>query len=215
MTVQGYIVLLVLAYAALVALLLIILIRIPIYRVAKIAAIVAMFAFTVGVFFWSQGLVGWSSATAVPQRFQVLWARVVEPNLSKGKPGSIHLWVEALDDNNIPSGEPRAYLLPYSPALATKAAVAQEEIKKGNAQGGKAGAADLTPNVGMSATDGHIEGVNIRNISQGATPGGDPSGGGVLDPAALGGQSKSIDLIPLPKPVLPPKDDPSLEGIAP
>jgi hypothetical protein len=53
-----------------------------------------------------------------------------------------------------------------------------------------------------------VEGVNVRNVSQGAMPGGDPSGGGVFDPAALGGQSKSVDLIPLPKPLLPPKGDP-------
>lgn len=215
MTLQGYVVLLTLAYATLGALLLIILVRLPIARLAKVATIVAMCAFNIAVFFWSQGLVGWSSATAVPDRFQLLWARVIEPNPAKNRPGAIHLWVEALDDRNIPSGEPRAFLLPYSTALATKAAAAQAEIKKGNAQGGKAGAADLPPNIGVSATDGVAEGVNIRTISQGATPGGDPSGGGVLDPAALGGQSKSVDLIPLPKPLLPPKDDPVFEMSAP
>jgi hypothetical protein len=133
---------------------------------------------------------------------------VLEPNASKQFPGAIHLWVEALDERNIPSGEPRAYVVPYSAALAQKTAEAQSEIKKGNAQGGKAGAVDLPPNVGESATDGLSEGINIRMVSQGAVPGGDPSGGGVLDPAALGGQSKSIDLIPLPKPLLPAKDLP-------
>ena len=56
-------------------------------------------------------------------------------------------------------------------------------------------------------TAGSVEGVNVRNVSQGAAPGGDPSGGGLFDPAALGGQSKSVDLIPLPRPLLPPKDD--------
>lgn len=117
--------------------------------------------------------------------------------------GRHSLWVETLDDNNIPSGEPRVFLLPYSAALAAKAAAAQTEIKKGNPQGGRAQV--LAPDVGGTA----VEGVNIRTPSQGATPGGDPSGGGVLDPAALGGQSKSVDLIPLPKPLLPPKDDPT------
>jgi hypothetical protein len=41
-----------------------------------------------------------------------------------------------------------------------------------------------------------------------APPGGDPSGRGILDPSFLGGQSKSVELIPLPKPILPPKDIP-------
>ena len=207
MTVQGYVVLLTLAYAALAALLLTILVRLPIAWAVRVAAIVAMCAFNIAVFFWSQGLVGWSSATAVPERFQLLWARVVEPNPAQDRPGAIHLWVEALDDRNIPSGEPRTFLLPYSPSIAAKATAAQVEIKKGNPQGGLRHA----PSVGGAA----VEGVNIRTLSQGATPGGDPSGAGVLDPSALGGQSKSVDLIPLPKPLLPPKDDPPMEGIIP
>lgn len=203
MTMQGHVVLLTIAYAALGALLLVVLARLSLARSAKIAAIGAMSVFNIAVFFFSQGLTGWSSATALPDRFQLLWARVVEPNPSRGFQGAIHLWVEALDRHNIPSGEPRAFVLPYTRALAAKAAAAQSEIKKGNAQGGIAQA--FVPSIGSSSSD-TAEGVNIRTISQGVMPGGDPSGGGLLDPAALGGQSKSVDLIPLPKPLLPPKD---------
>ena len=208
MTVQMHVLFLTIAYAALASVLLIVLARVALRRDVKIAVIAAMGVFNVAVFFWSQSLLGWSAATAMPERFQVLWARVLEPNASKQFPGAIHLWVEALDERNIPSGEPRAYVVPYSAALAQKTAEAQSEIKKGNAQGGKAGAVDLAPNVGSSATDGLTTGVNIRTVSQGAVPGGDPSGGGILDPSSLGGQTKSIDLIPLPKPLLPPKDLP-------
>lgn len=208
MTVQMHVLFLTIAYAALASVLLIVLARVALRRDIKIAVIAAMGAFNVAVFFWSQSLLGWSAATAMPERFQVLWARVLEPNVSKQFPGAIHLWVEALDERNIPSGEPRAYVVPYSAALAQKTAEAQSEIKKGNAQAGKAGAVDLAPNVGLGATDGGMTGVNIRTVSQGAVPGGDPSGGGVLDPSSLGGQTKSIDLIPLPKPLLPPKDLP-------
>ena len=199
---QGYVILLTIAYAALGSLLLIILARLSIARLAKAAAIVAMTVFNIGVFFWSQGLLGWSSATAVPDRFQLLWTRVVEPDPSRNLPGEIHLWVEALDAHNIPSGEPRAFVVPYAPALAAKAAEAQSEIKKGNPQGGQA----RTSNWGSNPAA--VEGVNVRTVSQGVAPGGDPSGGGLLDPSFLGGQSKSVDLIPLPKPILPPKDTP-------
>ena len=52
-----------------------------------------------------------------------------------------------------------------------------------------------------SSTQGLSGPVNVN-----APPGGDPSGGGVLDPTFLGGQSKNVDLIPLPKPVLPEKE---------
>ena len=208
MTMQMHVLYLTIAYAALGTVLLIVLARVSIPRGVKIALIAGMGAFNVAVFFWSQSLLGWSAGTAMPERFQVLWTRVIEPNASKQFPGAIHLWVEALDERNIPSGEPRAYVVPYSSALARKTAEAQSEIKKGNAQGGKAGAVDLAPNVVSGGPEETLEGVNIRMLSQGATPGGDPSGGGVLDPSSLGGQSRSIDLIPLPKPLLPPKDLP-------
>jgi hypothetical protein len=197
MTVQGNIVLLAIAYAGLAALLLAVLVRLAVPRWVKIAAVVLMSLFDIGVFFAAQGLVGWSSATAVPPRFQVLWTRVVEPNPSAGLPGAVHLWVEALDRNNLPSGEPRAFLLPYSSALASKVTAAQTEIKNGNPQAGRA------ESFGMD-----VEGANVRTATQGAAPGGDPSGGGLLDPAFLGGQSKSVDLIPMPKPLLPPKEMP-------
>ena len=202
MTIQENVVLLTIAYASLAALLLALLLRLAIPRWAKIAAIGLMTAFEIGVFFGSQGLVGWSSATAVPERFQVLWTRVVEPNAARGLPGAIHLWVEALDENNLPSGTPRAFVLPYSAALASKATVAQAEIKKGNPQGGRAEA--FTVNAEPAGGDS----VNVRAVSQGVAPGGDPSGEGLLSPSVLGGQTKSVDLMPLPKPLLPPKEAP-------
>lgn len=208
MTMQMHVLYLTIAYAALGTVLLIVLARVSVSRGVKVAAIAAMGVFNIAVFFWTQSLLGWSAGTAMPERFQVLWTRVLEPNASKQFPGAIHLWVESLDERNIPSGEPRAYVVPYSAALAQKTAEAQSEIKKGNAQGGMAGAVDLAPNVVSNSTDGLTTGVNIRTVSQGATPGGDPSGGGVLDPSSLGGQTKAIDLIPLPKPLLPPKDLP-------
>jgi hypothetical protein len=199
---QFHVLYLTIAYALLGTLLLGVLSRLAIPHAAKAAAIVTMGVFNVAVFFWSQGLLGWSAASAVPDRFQLLWARVVEPDPSRNLAGSIHLWVEALDERNIASGEPRAFVLPYSAELAGKAAMAQTEIKKGNAQGGTGHSFD------RNFVSAAPEGVNVRNVSQGAMPGGDPSGGGVLDPSALGGQSKTVDLIPLPKPLLPPKDDP-------
>jgi hypothetical protein len=205
MTMQMHVLYLTIAYAALGSVLLIVLARLAIPHSTKIAAIAAMAAFNVAVFFWSQSLLGWSAATAVPEKFQVLWMRVVEPNPSKQFAGAIHLWVEELDESNIPSGEPRAFVVPFSASLAAKAAAAQAQIKEGNAQGGTRHA--FTPTLG-SGGGSAPQGVNVRNVGQGAQAGGDASGGGLFDPAALGGQSKSVDLIPLPKPLLPPKDDP-------
>jgi hypothetical protein len=204
MSMQMHVLGLTIAYAALGTLLLIVLLHLAIPRTAKMVLVTAMTVFYAAVFFFSQSMLGWAAATAVPERFQVLWTRVVEPNPSQQSPGEIYLWVEELDERNIASGEPRAFVVPYSPALAEKVSTAQAEIKKGNPQAGTRQA--FVPTYG--AGGGAPAGVNVRNVSQGAMPGGDPSGGGLFDPAALGGQSKAIDLIPLPRPLLPPKDDP-------
>lgn len=187
-----------LAYVLLSVLLLAVLIWLPVRRLFKIAAILAASAFYVVVFFATQGLLGWSAPVAVPDRFQVLWTRVLEPNPARGEPGAIHLWLEALDDANLPSGVPRAYLLPYSRELAGRVSAAQAEIEKGSPQGGRSQFFGNPP---------HNAGV-MGPVNAAAPPGGDPSGGGLLDPEFLGGQSKSVELTPLPKPVLPPKDIP-------
>jgi hypothetical protein len=187
-----------LAYVLLSALLLLVVAYLPIPRLAKIAAILAASVFYVVVFFATQGLLGWSAPVAVPARFQVLWTRVIEPNPARQEPGAIHLWLEELDEANLPSGVPRAYLLPYSAALAQRVSAAQEEIEKGHPQGGRAAF------FGSPVEAGTVTGP----LNTAAPPGGEASGGGLLDPSFLGGQSKSVDLVPLPKPVLPPKDLP-------
>ena len=205
MTQQTDILCLLIAYMALGTLCLILLSRIDAPWLAKVAAIVVMSAFYIATFFWMQGLLGWSAAIALPTRFKLIAARVVEPDLVHDRPGAVHLWVEELNARNLPSGVPRSYLLPYSRELAAKVAKAEKEMKQGRAQGGFSQA--LTPSIGLG---GAPKGANVRTVTQGAVPGGDPSGGGLLDPAALGGQSKSVNLIPLPPPLLPPKDDPQL-----
>jgi hypothetical protein len=187
-----------LAYVLLSALLLVVMARLPIPRMAKIAAILALSSFYIVVFFATQGLLGWSAPVAVPARFQVLSTRVIEPNPARHDPGAVHLWLEELDEANLPSGVPRAYLLPYSPELARRVSAAQQEIEKGHPQGGRAQ---------FFGSPSH-EAIGVRPVNSGVPPGGDAPGGGLLDPAFFGGQSKSVNLVPLPKPMLPPKDIP-------
>lgn len=194
--VQTHVLLLTLAYVTTTALLLAILSRMAFNRLAKAAAIVLASCFYIAVFFSTQGLLGWSAPVALPERFKVLWTYVIEPDPAHANPGAVHLWVEELDAANLPSGEPRSYLLPYSRQLADRVTQAQGQIKDGMLVGGK-------PRYygDHSSTQGLSGPVNVN-----APPGGDPSGGGVLDPTFLGGQSKNVDLIPLPKPVLPEKE---------
>jgi hypothetical protein len=199
---QTYVLLLALSYAALASLHLVLLTTLRVRRAIKVAGVVAMSALYIATFYWAEGLLGWSAAIALPDRFKLIAVRVVEPDLLHKRSGAIHLWVEAMDDRNIPSGEPRAFLLPYSPQLASKVSEAGDEIKKGHPQGGMA-------NIFNSAFGNtRPGGASVRAVLGGASSGGDPSGGGMPAPSAVGGQSGLVNLVPLPPPLLPPKEAP-------
>jgi hypothetical protein len=200
MSLESGIVLLSLGYALLATLILAIVARARLPWPLKAGTIVLTSAFYVVVFLRTEGLLGWSAYASVPARFQLLWARTVEPNLAAQEPGAIHLWVEELDDSNLPSGVPRAYRLPYSARVAQKVEAARVEIMSGHPQGGRA--------IDFGGRDGATEAPAATAASGGAEPGGDPSSGGYLDPAFLGDDSKSVEFAPLPVPKLPDKGPP-------
>jgi hypothetical protein len=135
----------------------------------KASAIVISSVFFVEVFFASKGLLGWPGTGALPPKFQLLWSRVVEPDPKMGDKGAIYLWVEEVDENNVPNGTPRAYRLPYSVRLADRTKKARDEIMAGNPQEGTAEEAggdqtatgqqraELQPDGGTESTGGKIE----------------------------------------------------------
>lgn len=139
----------------------------------KATTIVVSSAFFVEVFYASKGLLGWPATGALPPKFQLLWSRVVEPDPKMSSRGAIYLWVEEVDDNNVPSGVPRAYKLPYSLKLADRTLKARDEIMSGNPQEGLADdlaggdeqanpnasslAANLQPDGGTTSTGGKVE----------------------------------------------------------
>ena len=104
----------------------------------KGVVIVVTSVFFVESFFATKGLLGWPGSGRLPHRFQLLWTRVVEPDRKINDPGAIYLWVEELDDNNVPSGTPRSFQLRYSAPLADKTNKARDEIMSGNPQEGTA-----------------------------------------------------------------------------
>jgi hypothetical protein len=199
MSLQTEILMLSFGYALLGVLLLVAVTRARLAWPIKAAAIAVTSAFYVVVFFRTEGLLGWSARPPLPPRFQLLWARSVEPNLALDEPGAVHLWVEELDEANLPSAVPRAYRLPYSAALARKVESARDEITKGRPQGGRA----------EQFGSGNDEPVpDAAGARRGVEPGGDPSGGGLLDPAFFGGETQSVEFAPLPVPILPAKAAP-------
>jgi hypothetical protein len=104
----------------------------------KAAAIVVTSVFFVEVFFATKSLLGWPRAGQLPPRFQLLWARVVEPDPKSGDRGAIYLWIEEVDENNVPDGVPRSYRIPYSRPLGDRSIKAREEIMRGRPQQGSA-----------------------------------------------------------------------------
>jgi hypothetical protein len=191
------------AYTLLAALLLVIALRASIAWPLKIAVALVTGAFYCVAFFRTEGLPGWSASAPLPPQFQLLWARVVEPNPLDQDPGAVHVWVEELDAANIPSGQPRAYRLPYSPALARKVEAAREQILNGHPTGGRA--VDIGTGKGQAAPEGP---ANVATLRPAAAPGGDPASGGPLDLSFLMGQSGNIEFEPLPGAILPAKDLP-------
>jgi hypothetical protein len=198
MGLQTEILMLSFGYALLGLLLLLAVTRTRLAWPVKATAIAVTSAFYLVVFLRTEGLLGWSAPEPLPPRFQLLWARSVEPNLALDEPGALHLWVEELDEANVASAVPRAYRLPYSAALARKVESARAEIMNGRPQGGRAeqfGSGD-----GQPVPDGAPR--------RGVEAGGDPASGGALDSAFLGGEQQSVEFAPLPVVKLPPKDAP-------
>lgn len=187
-------------YALIGALLLLVLVYARLPWPAKAFAVIVTSAFYVGSFVGARGLLGWASVDALPARFKLLQARIVDPHTVDGDPGSVYLWVETLDDDNRPSGVPRAYRLRYSDALAEKAQHASDQIAAGHPQGGRA--ADFGTGEG-GIIDAAREYILPKTIIE--TAGGDPSTGEFKAAQHAG---DGVSFTPLLPPRMPPKDEP-------
>ena len=159
----------------------------------KAAAIVVTAVFFVEVFFATKSLLGWPRAEALPARFQLLWVRVVEPDLKSSNSGAIYLWIEEVDENNVPDGVPRSYRLPYSRPLADRSAKARDEIMSGKPQQGLA--------EDLAGTETH-EDAKLDQQGSRAEPGITTVD---LDQFRLLQQAQRVEFRPMPGPTLPPK----------
>ena len=196
---QSVIVTLSVGYALLGALLLLVLVYARLPWAAKAFAVVVTSAFYIVSFTAAQGLLGWATQDKLPPSFKLLQARIVDPHTVDGDPGSVYLWVEALDDDNRPSGVPRAHRLPYTDALAEKTHAAQDQIAAGHPQGGRA--ADFGTGEG-GVIDAAREYIVPKAVVE--TSGGDPSTG-EFKPTPQRGEG--VSFTPLLPPRMPPKDE--------
>jgi hypothetical protein len=121
--------------------------------------VVALSAFYIAAFSGLRALPGYASEERLPARFKLLGIRVVEPKTIPGDPGSIYMWVEPMDENEVLSGAPRAFRLPYTEKRADNMINAIKRSNEGHPQEGRTGAgkedADwLGPNAGMTVEEG-------------------------------------------------------------
>jgi len=161
----------------------------------KASTIVVSSAFFVEVFFASKSLLGWPASGTLPPKFQLLWTRVVEPDLKAGNRGAIYLWVEDLDANNVPSGLPRSYRLPYSVKLADRTLKARDEIMAGNPQEGLA--EDLA--------EGDPTSAEAKAQPNQQLDGGITSTGSRVELEGPIDQVPRVEFRPMSNPLLPPK----------
>jgi len=160
----------------------------------KAASIVMTSVFFVEAFFATKSLLGWPGTGQLPPKFQLLWTRVVEPDPKVGERGAVYLWVEEVDENNVPSGLPRSYRLPYSRPLSDRVSKARDEIMSGNPQEGSA--EDLT------AEESAAEAKAAANLPNGNTT---DIGAAKIEMTEALRNAQHVEFRPMTGPLLPPK----------
>jgi hypothetical protein len=162
----------------------------------KASAIVVTSLFFVEAFFSTKSLLGWPGTGRLPPRFQLLWTRVVEPDPKGHDAGSIFLWVEEVDENNVPTGTPRSYRLPYTKPMADRSLKARDEIMSGNPQEGTA----------EDMGDTETPAGPVANMPENSTPNQAPTANNVdLSLLMAAQQPQSVEFKAMTGPLLPPK----------
>jgi hypothetical protein len=97
----------------------------------KASAIVISGLFFIVSYFAVTSLLGFPTLANIPERFSLVATRTVEPNKAIGDSGAIYLWVEELNDKNVPSGLPISHRLAYTNELADTVGEAQKRLNAG------------------------------------------------------------------------------------
>jgi hypothetical protein len=186
------------AYVVMSALLLAVGLTSPFRWWVKAAAITVSSAFFVEAFFATESLRGWPGTDRLPARFQLLWTRVVEPDPKIRDAGAIFLWVEEVDENNVPTGTPRSYQLGYTKPMEEKVRKAQDEIMSGNPQEGTA----------QDMDENQLPPGNMANLPENPNTS-QTSPANNVDLTKLGALPEHMQNVvfnPMPRPLLPPKN---------
>lgn len=171
----------------------------------KAGAIVLTAVAFVGSYVAITGLVGWPSASVMPDRFQLLSTNVLEPDRKTGADGAIYMWIQEINEDHLPVAPPRAFQTPYSTSLADDIQAAQEHINAGDQIMGEMGTTEEgRASEGAQQAEGELGATN-KNES---APQGDMQGGQQVSGAgALSAPGVPMDMhfSPMPSVTLPDK----------
>ena len=117
----------------------------------KAAAILVTVAACVGSYLTISDLLGWPAGKGMPERFNLLATRIVEPDPARGDPGHIYLWAEQIDENQIIIAPPRAFEVPFVVDLAFEVEKAQDVLDEGGSIMGELDAEAAEPASGEGA----------------------------------------------------------------
>ncbi len=133
------------AYAVMGALLLYLLIATRRTVSFKIFLVILVSGLYVGTYLGLKDLQGWPVTEELPQRFQLHWAMISEPDKSQKTTGSIYLWIQPTAPTGKLMAEPRAYHLPYDVKMAEKVENALRQIDEGQTVEGQLSRVELAP----------------------------------------------------------------------
>lgn len=94
-------------------------------KIAAIICVVMLYHTTVKSY---PAVIGWPTTNRLPQRFNLEGVLFDEPNKATQSKGRIFIWATDLKDFKKPV--PRAYVLPYTPALHTRLYDAGQKLRK-------------------------------------------------------------------------------------
>ena len=113
-----------------------------------------------------QSLEGWPAEEPMPQRFQLQWVAIDEPDPSDRAAGGIYFWIRHFQANGRTT-EPRAYVLPYDDENADSAREALTLLQEGKRIEGRMTMQALEPDATRTADE-------VEEVDDGRVPGSGP-----------------------------------------
>ena len=177
----------------------------------KTLVVVGVSLFTIALWHSLHGLQGWPTTETIPNKFEVKWIAVEEPNKKTDAPGAIYVWIKDLEPEKTPhswymttvhkdiGSEPRLHKMPYSREGHEKTMQIQKQIAGGKKFLGQKGKDGSVGEPGKGKGDGEAGEGAGKNKGVGKNKGTGVGGGGMTENA------DEFNIYELPPPSYPQK----------